>query len=201
MAISGLIDLFESLDFVVGLPGTDYPGSESVQRAHLLPLAAAPGLLRAHAGQRAFGRTSDRCGRRRGACAQLGVTVVVRLGRPRRLSAGLAFNRLSLGAAPPANLLYGQLTAPSRGSEGELFLCLGLTALVAWGLWPKRRREAEPAAAASWWRANPEITFYVFLAGLAFWASLGPIRLALPPVVRLRRMRVPARLAVLVTLA
>ncbi|MFH1033737.1 MAG: hypothetical protein V1806_04455 [Pseudomonadota bacterium] len=111
-------------------------------------------------------------------------------------------------AAPPASLLYGQLTAPFRGSEGELFLGLGLSARVALGLLP-RRRPARPGPEdprpAGWWRANPQRAFYLLLAVLAFWASLGPSYGLYALLYRLvpgfDTLRVPARLAVLVTLA
>lgn len=111
-------------------------------------------------------------------------------------------------AAPPANLLYGKLTAPFRGSEGELFLGLGLTGLVIWGLVPRRRKKRagdKSLRLAAWWRANPEPAFYLLLAGLAFWASLGPSYGLYALLYRLvpgfDALRVPARLAVLVTLA
>ncbi|CAO0820174.1 membrane hypothetical protein [Desulfarculales bacterium] len=111
-------------------------------------------------------------------------------------------------AAPPANLLYGQLTAPFRGPEGELFLGLGLTALVVWGLMPRRQRgkiSSETPRLASWWHANPQSALYLLLAALAFWASLGPswglYALLYRVVPGFDALRVPARLAVLVTLA
>jgi hypothetical protein len=111
-------------------------------------------------------------------------------------------------AAPPANLLYGKLTAPFRGSEGELFLGLGLSALVVFSLWPARRprpEDPEAAPALGWWRANPQRIFYLMLAGLALWASLGPSWGLYALLYRLipgfDALRVPARLAVLVTLA
>ncbi|MBI4800137.1 MAG: hypothetical protein HY794_15695 [Desulfarculus sp.] len=109
-------------------------------------------------------------------------------------------------AAPPANLLYGQLTAPLRGSEGELFLGLGLSGLVLAGLLARGRRPRDGEAGQGvWWPFQPEQTFYLLLAVVALWASLGPrwglYALLYKLVPGFDALRVPARLAVLVSLA
>lgn len=109
-------------------------------------------------------------------------------------------------AAPPANLLYGRLTAPLRGSEGELFLGLGLSGLALAGLLVRGRRpRAGAAGRAPWWRLPPDQAFYLLLALVAFWASLGPrwglYALLYNLVPGFDTLRVPARLAVLVSLA
>lgn len=109
-------------------------------------------------------------------------------------------------AAPPANLLYGQLSAPLRGSEGELFLGLTLSGLVLGGLLARGRRpETEARDQGPWWRLAPDQAFYLLLALVALWASLGPrwglYALLYKLVPGFDALRVPARLAVLVSLA
>lgn len=135
-------------------------------------------------------------------------------------AAGFAATLRGYLAAPPANLLYGRLTTDFRKPEGELFLGLVLSALALGGLVSALRRRAgqaqapdrSPGAAPVGGRAaslkhlaRQPAMFYGLLALVALWTSLGPhwglYALFYEIIPGFDALRVPARLAVLVTLA
>lgn len=106
-------------------------------------------------------------------------------------------------ATPPASRLLGRLTAPFRSPEGQLYLGATLSLLVLLGLFVPRRRREEDEEGPGWSRQDQ--FFYLLLALVAFWASLGP-RYGLYEwlyklVPGFDALRVPARLAVLVSLS
>ena len=121
------------------------------------------------------------------------------------LAAGFSARPWSYLAAPPANDLYGRFTEALLVPEGQLFLGLALSALAIlglWGGWKGRRLADEPSLSLS---RPVDAGFYLLMAFIAFWASLGPdyglYILFYELVPGFDSLRVPARLAVLVTLA
>ncbi len=115
----------------------------------------------------------------------------------------------SYAAAAPENLLYGKLTSGWGVPEKRSMLGVTLSALaivgLAAGLKRKKTRAVSPAAVEGPQVLRKDLVFYLILAVMAFWASLGPKwglyygLYALVP--GFDNLRVPARLAILVTLA
>ena len=112
-------------------------------------------------------------------------------------------------AASPENLLYGSLTKDWGVPEKRAMLGITLSALavmgIAAGLRTLKIRGSLKGLTGRLQGPHKDIVFYLILAALAFWASLGPwwglyyFMFKLVP--GFDNLRVPARLAVLVTLA
>jgi hypothetical protein len=112
----------------------------------------------------------------------------------------------SYAATSPENLIYGELTKEWGEPEKQSMLGLILTALAVLGLIRARGKAGGlETGAKPWWLEKRDPLFYGLLALMAFWASLGPMYglyylfyLVLPG---FDNLRVPGRLAILVSLA